>query len=438
VFVFLLTGIMIFSQVLFIIYAMFLPVSFLLSMIPTFDGMAKRAIMKLFNTIMTRAGITLIITAAFSISTMLYTLSTGYPFFLIAFLQIVTFAGIYFKLGDLMSMFSLQSGDSQGMGRQIMRKPRMLMHAQMHRLQRKLGRSIATNGNRSAASKKPNGTSGASASRAAQTDHSRPDGQAAATADEPTLGKRAGQAAGAVMDTKDRIRDTAGQLTEQVKDLPVNAKYAVHHGKSQVSESVRNFTSSVTETRTARAEGRTNKAEKRRQTIAERRSEMEQASQKKANSPKEPKNTAAPVHERPATNVPQEKPTQPVNHSQTQAIRPDTAASTNAGKETARPAVSTVKEHAEQQSPVMEQQAVKADSPSERMERQAVSVGQPERASHADKQPQKTTSPAPIQKEPQRKSVKERSTTVKREAARQEKTGTANTTAAVKEEGRKQ
>lgn len=99
-FVFLLTGILIFSQVLFIIYAMFLPVSFLLSMIPTFEGMTKRAITKLSNTILTRAGITLIITTAFSISTMLYTLSTGYPFFLVAFLQIVTFAGIYFKLGE--------------------------------------------------------------------------------------------------------------------------------------------------------------------------------------------------------------------------------------------------------------------------------------------------------------------------------------------------
>ncbi|MCB7068308.1 YtxH domain-containing protein, partial [Enterocloster citroniae] len=119
---------MIFSQVLFIIYAMFLPVSFLLSMVPSFEGMSKRAITKLFNTILTRAGITLIITVAFSISTMLYNLSGEYPFFLTAFLQIVTFAGIYFKLGDLMGMFSLQSGDSQSMGSRIMRRPRMLMH----------------------------------------------------------------------------------------------------------------------------------------------------------------------------------------------------------------------------------------------------------------------------------------------------------------------
>lgn len=146
VFVFLLTGIMIFSQVLFIIYAMFLPVSFLLSMVPSFEGMSKRAITKLFNTILTRAGITLIITVAFSISTMLYNLSGEYPFFLTAFLQIVTFAGIYFKLWDLMGMFSLQSGDSQSMGSRIMRRPRMLMHAHMHRLQHKLGRSVAALG----------------------------------------------------------------------------------------------------------------------------------------------------------------------------------------------------------------------------------------------------------------------------------------------------
>lgn len=151
VFVFLLTGIMIFS--LFIIYAMFLPVSFILSMVPTFEGMSKRAITKLFNTILTRAGITLIITTAFSISTMLYTLSAGYPFFLIAFLQIVTFAGIYFKLGDLMSMFSLQSGDSQSIGSRIMRRPRMLMHTHMHRLQHKPGRSVAALGAGAAVSK---------------------------------------------------------------------------------------------------------------------------------------------------------------------------------------------------------------------------------------------------------------------------------------------
>ena len=262
IFVFLLTGIMIFSQVLFIIYAMFLPVRFILSMIPSFDGMSKRAITELFNTILTRAGITLIITTAFSISTMLYTLSAGYPFFLIAFLQIVTFAGIYFKLGDLMSMFSLQSNDSQSVGSRVMRKPRMLMHAHMHRLQRKLGRSMTTLGAGSAIVTGKKGQSGSGSSARTQADHSRPDGK-----EKSTLGKRIGRTIGTVADTKDRMVDTASGLKEQVKDLPTNARYAVYQGKSKVKENVRDLTSSISQTKADRASGRKEQQEQRRKPL---------------------------------------------------------------------------------------------------------------------------------------------------------------------------
>lgn len=279
--------------------------SFLLSMVPSFEGMSKRAITKLFNTILTRAGITLIITVAFSISTMLYNLSGEYPFFLTAFLQIVTFAGIYFKLGDLMGMFSLQSGDSQSMGSRIMRRPRMLMHAHMHRLQHKLGRSVAALGAGTAAyhAGKQAGSdqrtaSSSGSSKRTQADHSRPDGQAAP--EKESAWKRAGSAVGAVADTKDKIADTAGQLREQAKDLPVNAKYALYHRKTQVSEGVRDFTSSVTQTRTARTEQRNAQAESRRQTIAERMAELEQAKQPQKTASEVPKG-AAPVHERPVT-----------------------------------------------------------------------------------------------------------------------------------------
>ncbi len=135
-FVFLLTGIMLFSQILFIIFAMFLPISFLLSMLPTYESLGKMAIIRLFNTIMMRAGVTLVITTAFSISTMFFNISATYPFFMVAFLQIVTFAGIYFKLGDIMSMFNLQSNDSQSMGRRVMRRPQMLMNRKLRQLNR--------------------------------------------------------------------------------------------------------------------------------------------------------------------------------------------------------------------------------------------------------------------------------------------------------------
>ena len=50
-------------------------------MIPSYESMAKQAIVRVFNTIMTRAGITLIVTVAFSISSMFYNISTDYPFF---------------------------------------------------------------------------------------------------------------------------------------------------------------------------------------------------------------------------------------------------------------------------------------------------------------------------------------------------------------------
>ncbi|EHU5031556.1 TPA: CD3337/EF1877 family mobilome membrane protein [Streptococcus suis] len=280
IFVFLLTGIMIFSQVLFIIYAMFLPVSFLLSMIPSFDGMSKRAITKLFNTILTRAGITLIITTAFSISTMLYTLSAGYPFFLIAFLQIVTFAGIYFKLGDLMSLFSLQSSDSQSVGSRVMRKPRMLMNNHMHRLQRKLGRSMTALGVGSAIAratdKKRQSSTGSSATT--QTNHSRPDKQ-----EKSTLGNHISQPINTAADTKAKLKDTAEKEKEQVQDLPTNT---VHQGK----ENGHNISSSISQTDTIN--GSKEQQNQCRENIAERRAERKQSKQKKQ--------SAGSIHERPA------------------------------------------------------------------------------------------------------------------------------------------
>lgn len=414
VFVFLLTGILIFSQVLFIIYAMFLPVSFLLSMIPTFEGMTKRAITKLFNTILTRAGITLIITTAFSISTMLYTLSVGYPFFLVAFLQIVTFAGIYFKLGDLMSMFSLQSGDSQSVGRQIFRRPRMLMQAHMHRLQHKLGRSMAAMGKSQNTGKKTGTGAGASAFRTTQADHTRPDSEPADKPEQSSFGKRAGQVAGKVMDTKERIRDTAGQLKEQAKDLPVNARYALYHGRTQVSEGIQEFTSGVTQTRAARQEERQEKSQKRRKTIAQRRSEMEQARQRTvSNTAKTPK-AGSTTHERPTTAPAGQF--RPIVDSPTQVTRP-TVQLEPARTTVQRPVVSAKGEQ-QRLDKVPDHQAARPErqGSSERQAVQrAVSSGQRERSFPVERQTKSGSSSAPVEKRVLRQSTQKHRFTVKRE-----------------------
>lgn len=296
VFVFLLTGMMIFSQVLFIIYSMFLPVSFILSMIPTYEGMAKKAVTKLFNTIMMRAGISLIITTAFSISTMFYSISSGYPFFMVAFLQIVTFAGIYFKLGDLMAMFSLQSSDTQQVSRRIMRRPYLFLNRGARRLEHKIGRTVTAGA--------AGGLVGAAAvSQSRKTDNAKPAGSGHSrpnhdtSVDTSSFGKRAGAKVGAVLDGKERMKDKAKSVGQQVKDMPTQVQYALHSGVSQIQENVSDFKRGIVEEKATRKQGRADKQEKHRQTIAQKRMAMDKAKPSNGSATK----GAAPLHERPVT-----------------------------------------------------------------------------------------------------------------------------------------
>ena len=106
------------------------------------------------------------------------------------------------------------------------------------------------------------GQSGSGSSASTQADHSRPNGQ-----EKSTLGKRIGQTIGTVADTKDRMVDTAGNLKEQVKDLPTNARYAVYQGKSKVTDNVHDLTRSISQTRADRASGRKEQQEQRRKPL---------------------------------------------------------------------------------------------------------------------------------------------------------------------------
>ncbi len=232
IFIFLLTGMMLFSQILFIIYAMFLPISFLLSMIPTYENMAKQAVVRVFNAIMTRAGITLIVTVAFSISSMFYNISTDYPFFMVAFLQIICFAGIYMKLGELMSMFSLNANDSQQIGRRIFRRPMVFMRHRARRMEHRIARAVG-------AGSVAGAVAGASVARAGKPATNQPPKKRENTS--ASMGSRVGSAVGAVMDTKNKVRDSASSLKENVKDLPTQAGYAVHSAKQKAKDNVSDF-----------------------------------------------------------------------------------------------------------------------------------------------------------------------------------------------------
>ena len=267
IFVSLLTGMMIFSQILFIIFAMFLPISFLLSMIPSYENMAKQAIVRVFNTIMTRAGITLIVTVAFSISSMFYNISTDYPFFMIAFLQIVCFAGIYMKLGDLMSMFSLNAGDSQGMGRRIFRRPYMFMRHRARRMERRIAGAVTAGSMAGAVA----GSAVAGAGNKTRTSASR------GNRSNQSMSSRAGSAVGAVLDTKNKVKDKATAVKENIKDMPTQTAYAVHSAKEKAKANVSDFKRGIVQGQETRQNERADKLQQHRQNIADKRMELQKA-----------------------------------------------------------------------------------------------------------------------------------------------------------------
>lgn len=297
-FVFLLTGMMIFSQVLFIIYAMFLPISFILSMIPTYEGMAKKALTKLFNTIMMRAGITLIITTAFSISTMFYSISSGYPFFMVAFLQIVTFAGIYFKLGDLMAMFSLQYSDTQQVSRRIMRHPYMFLNRRARRLERKIGRTMAAGA--------AGGVAGAAAASAStkKADNTKQTGNTHTRANHNTSASSSGgnSKPPALPDSKSQK-----PLALPDKKSQTDSSQTVHSSQSNTQESQSTSKRGIVDKKSVSKQPQSDKKNPQRPIVDKERQSNGSATKR-----------AAPVHERPATT-----PVPVKSDSQAAALKPE-------------------------------------------------------------------------------------------------------------------
>lgn len=297
-FVFLLTGMMIFSQVLFIIYAMFLPISFILSMIPTYEGMAKKALTKLFNTIMMRAGITLIITTAFSISTMFYSISSGYPFFMVAFLQIVTFAGIYFKLGDLMTMFSLQSSDTQQVSRRIMRHPYMFLNRRARRLERKIGRTMAAGA--------AGGVAGAAAASAStkKADNTKQTGNTHTRANHNTSASSSGDNS-----KPPALPDSKSQkpLALPDKKSQTDSSQTVHSSQSNTQESQSTSKRGIVDKKSVSKQPQSDKKNPQRPIVDKERQSNGSATKR-----------AAPVHERPATT-----PVPVKSDSQAAALKPE-------------------------------------------------------------------------------------------------------------------
>lgn len=265
-----LAGSMLLSQVLFLINAMFLPISLLISMIPAFSGTSKRAVVSLFNTIMLRVGTTLLTTFVLMLSSIVYSAVGGMAFILVLIMQLVVFAGVYMQKERLLGMIGLQPDGAGGrMGRAIAGRSRGVLSRTMRKalpfgvgfgIGRRSGRNQTTqhsgSSGTSTASRETSGREDTQSQQSQQTEQTK-----------PNFGRRVGETVGKIADTPSRVKDKAAETAQKVKDLPTNAEYAVRSNVESARESVR-------ETMQKRRESRAAQLEARRTTTASRREEM--------------------------------------------------------------------------------------------------------------------------------------------------------------------
>ena len=168
------------------------------------------------------------------------------------------------------------------------------------RLERRIGRTIAAGAAGGAVGAAV--TSHSQKSNAAKAgSHNRPnhDAQTDSPANNSTstFGKRAGGKVGAALDGKDRIRDKAKSVKQQVRDIPIQTQYAIHSGVNRIQENVSDFRRGIVEEQATRKQGRADRQNQHKQTIAEKRKELDRARQGSGSTGK----GAAPTHDRPAT-----------------------------------------------------------------------------------------------------------------------------------------
>ena len=298
IFVVIMCGLVIFTQLLFIIFALYLPLNFILSMLPTYNGLLKKAVEKLFNTILMRAGLTLLITIAFSLSAMIYSMSGDYPFLMVAFLQIVVFVGTYLKMDEILSMVALGDGSGNKRGRFLRSMGRyMVMRKLFGRRYYSSGRRAAVSRNAGAGSGTGGGTGGSAGDGSKGTaapsggndsqkapshtnsNNNKPVREPARTNENvngtenngssenerttvsygsktQSAGAKAGKRVGMVMDSGKRLKDRMSLVKENVKNTPTEIKYQAGLHRKAIDRNVKDFKESIAGERNRRETGR--------------------------------------------------------------------------------------------------------------------------------------------------------------------------------------
>ena len=316
IFVVIMCGLVIFTQLLFIIFALYLPLNFILSMLPTYNGLLKKAVEKLFNTILMRAGLTLLITIAFSLSAMIYSMSGDYPFLMVAFLQIVVFVGTYLKMDEILSMVALGDGGSNKRGRFLKSMGRYMV------MRKLFGRRYSSGGRRAAVSRNAgagNGTGGGTGGNTGDdskdiaapsggndsqqapshtnNSNNKPVREPARTNENvngaenkgssenerttvsdgsktQSAGAKAGKRVGMVMDSGKRLKDRMSLVKENVKNTPTEIKYQAGLHRKAIDQNVKDFKEGIAGERNRRETGRLQERNRIRADAGKKRREM--------------------------------------------------------------------------------------------------------------------------------------------------------------------
>ena len=119
-----------------------------------------------------------------------------------------------------------------------------------------------------------------------------------------SMGQRAGSKVGAVLDTKNKVKDKANAVKENIKDMPTQTAYAVHSAKEKAKSNVTDFKRGVVQEQKERQSGRLEKQQQHKKNIADKRMELQKAQearQERTYTGGSATTGATRPHERPAT-----------------------------------------------------------------------------------------------------------------------------------------
>lgn len=285
-FIIMLAGTMLFSQVLFMVYAMVLPLSCIVSMIPGQANSWKKSAVKMFNTLLMKFGITIVITIAFSLSSSAYEIAAELPFVFVMFIQIIVFAGIHMKLGDIMGMFGLNISDSKGLAGGIMHKGSHMVKRQLHKISH-LRRHSQRN-------RKPKQTKNFQNS---PSNFNR-------TSSRTPMSEKIGSFAANVADVPSKIKDKASSFKNTVSNAPLNVRYAAHNAKENISQGVNHVALSAQETKRQNLINRKQKQVDYQNKVNRQKSELSNSKQGQSKTTRKPISNYSMTSEKPLQDTP--------------------------------------------------------------------------------------------------------------------------------------